>query len=365
MSVVNYKVNKANEILKFTSKKVMKNRFMLAPLTNKQSHDDGRLSDLELHWLTMRAKGQFGLVMTCASNVMTNGKVWEGELGIYSDEHVPGHQKLTKSIKSHGSLAVIQIFHGGMRSPKDLIDGQPVGPSINKEFDARELSLREVHEVRNNFILAAVRAKEAGYDGVEIHSAHGYLIAQFLSSEINHRIDEYGGSLENRSRLLLEIVDGIRLACGNDFLIGVRLSPERYGMILEEVKLITKLLINTDKIDFIDLSLWDVFKIPEGQTETNKSLLDHFLELDYKSVKLTVAGKITGGAEVHKVLNSGVDFVTIGKSGIVHHDFPKQVLNNKDFIPLNLPVSAEHLKKEGLSSRFIKLMRTWSNFVKN
>jgi 2,4-dienoyl-CoA reductase-like NADH-dependent reductase (Old Yellow Enzyme family) len=182
-----------NKVLRFASGKVMKNRFMLAPLTNKQSNDNGTLSGDELKWLTMRAKGQFGLVMTCASNIQANGKGWSGELGIYSDTQLSGHRKLAESIKVHGSLAVIQLFHGGMRSPKELINGQPVCPSDNEEYDARGLSLKEIYQVKDDFISAALRAKDAGYDGVEIHAAHGYLLAQFLSSEINHRTDRYGG----------------------------------------------------------------------------------------------------------------------------------------------------------------------------
>lgn len=348
------KTTNVNDIVHFTSGKKMKNRFMLAPLTNKQSHDDGTLSDQEIKWLTMRAKGQFGLVITGASNVQPNGKGWHGELGIYSDHQIQGHQKLTKSIKAHGSLAVIQIFHGGMRSPKELINSQPVGPSNNKTYNSRALTLQEIQQLKNDFISAAMRAKKAGYDGVEIHGAHGYVLAQFLSSEFNHRKDIYGGSLENRSLLLFEVLDGIREACGPKFLVGVRLSPERYGMVLEKVKVVAQRLVNTGKVDFLDISLWDVFKKPDEQEDTDKTLLDHFLELDYKDVKLTVAGKITSGFEVHKVLSYGVDFVTIGKSGIIHHDFPKKVLEDKSFTPLKLPVTVSHLQKEGLSLKFIE-----------
>lgn len=355
----------SNEVLHFASGKTMKNRFMLAPLTNKQSHDDGTLSDQELKWLTMRAKGQFGLVMTCASNVQANGKGWKGELGIYSDTQLSGHRKLTQSIKDHGSLAVIQLFHGGMRSPKELIDSQPVCPSDNKEYEARALSLVEVYQLRDDFISAALRAEKAGYDGIEIHGAHGYLLAQFLSSEINHRNDQYGGNLENRARLIFEIIDGIYEACGSEFLIGIRLSPERYGMVLDEVKSVAQWLINSGKIDFLDISLWDVFKKPEKHPDTNKYLLDHFLELDYNNVKLTVAGKIIGGKEVHDVLKTGVDFVTIGKSGIIHHDFPLRVMNDKNFKSKQLPVSIAHLKNEGLGPEFIEMMKKWPNFIQN
>ena len=343
----------------------MKNRFMLAPLTNQQSFKDGKLSDDELNWLTMRAEGQFGLVMTCASNVQQIGKGFSGQLGIYSDDHIEGHQKLTASIKAHESLAVIQLHHAGMRSPEELIQQAPVCPSDNEKTGARELSLAEVKQLRDDFINAAIRAKKSGYNGVEVHGAHGYILTQFLSTDINKREDEYGGDLNNRSRILFEIVDGIRAACGKDFLLGVRLSPEKYGMDLSEIKTICQRLIDEGNIDFLDLSLWDVFKHPEEGHYNNQSLLKHFSSLNFKDVKWTVAGKIRSATDVQEVLDAGVDFVTIGHSAILHHDFPRQVFNDPDFKPTPIPVSEEYLKNEGLGENFIKYMKRWPTFVKS
>lgn len=350
--------------LKFSCGSVMKNRFMLAPLTNRQSFENGQLSDEEYHWLTMRAKGQFGLVMTCASHVQEIGKGFAGQLGIFNDEHIPGHQRLASGIKAHGSLAVIQLHHAGMRSPSDLIHQAPVCPSDNEETGARALSLKEVIQLKDDFITAAIRAQKSGYDGVEVHGAHGYILTQFISSEINKRTDHYGGSLENRARLLFEIIDGIRAECGKEFLLGARLSPEKVGMDIDEVKIICRQLIDEGKIDFLDISLWDSFKLPEDPRYQNSSLLEHFTSLDLKGVKLTVAGKISNGKEVQQILKSGVDFVTIGRSGILHHDFPVKVIENPDFEPIQIPVSKDYLRKEGLSDTFITYMNRWPNFVK-
>jgi len=266
-------MNKSPEMaLQFACGATMKNRFMLAPMTNQQSFEDGRLSDVELNWLAMRAKGQFGLVMTCAAHVQEIGKGFSGQLGIFSDEHIEGHQKLTAEIKKYGSLAVIQLHHAGMRSPQKLIGESPVCPSENEKLGARALSLEEVKQLRDDFIKAAIRAKKCGYDGVEVHGAHGYILTQFLSDEINFRTDEYGGSLENRTRLLHEIIDGIRTACGKNFLLGVRLSPEKFGMKLDEVKLICQQLIDKGKIDFLDVSLWDCFKKPEEENHSKQNI---------------------------------------------------------------------------------------------
>src|SRR5690554_5170406 len=138
--------------LKFKCGAKMKNKFMLAPLTNTQSHENGQLSVDEFRWLTMRAKGQFGLVMTCAAHVQKDGQGFPRQLGIFSDELIAGHQKLTAELRSQGSLAVIQLQHAGMRSPKELIGKAPVCPSDNEEYGARGLSLEEVKQLKKDFV---------------------------------------------------------------------------------------------------------------------------------------------------------------------------------------------------------------------
>lgn len=351
------------DTITFPSGHEMPNRFMLAPMTNQQSHEDGVLSDDEYHWLTMRAKGGFGMTMTCASHVQAIGKGFPGQLGVFGDQHIEGHKRLAAGIKEHGSLAVIQLHHAGMRSPQELIGETPVCPSNNEKYGARGLTLEEVHQLRDDFIAAAVRSKSAGYDGVEVHGAHGYILTQFLSAEINQRSDEYGGNLENRSRILFEIIDGIRSQCGNDFLLGVRLSPERFGMKLNEVKQICQRIIDESKVDFLDISLWDVFKMPHEEAYQDISLLQHFTSMERGNVKLTVAGNIRSGQDVLKVLESGIDFVSIGKSGILHHDFANKVIADQDFQPVANPVSETYLRKEGLGEKFVSYMKRWEGFV--
>lgn len=336
---------------------------MLAPLTNQQSHENGQLSDDEFNWLTMRAKGGFGLVMTCASHVQKIGKGFSGQLGIFSDELIDGHKRLTSAINSYGSLAVIQLHHAGMRSPFEVIREEAVCPSAHEKYNARALTLEEVHQLRDDFIAAAVRAQKCGYDGLEVHGAHGYILTQFLSSKINQRTDDYGGNLENRTRIIFEIIDGIRQACGDSFLLGIRLSPERFGMKLTEIKTLSQQLIDNAKIDFLDFSLWDCFKKAEELPESDLSLLDHILQLNRKHVKFTVAGNIRTGKDAERVLEKGVDFVTIGRSGILHHDFPKKVTENSNFTPIENPVTPTYLKSEGLSEKFVNYMRRWDGFV--
>jgi len=349
--------------LAFTRGPDMKNRFMLAPLTNCQSHADGRLSDEEFNWLTMRAKGGFGLTMTCASHVQAIGQGFPGQLGVFSDIHLPGLSRLAAAIKQEGSIAICQLHHAGMRSPEDLIGSKPVCPSDNEETGARALARAEVSLLIEDFIAAAQRSEKAGFDGVEIHGAHGYILCQFLIGEINHREDEYGGSLENRSRIIFEIIAGIRQRCAANFMVGVRLSPERFGLKLSEMKIVAQMLMDSGYIDFLDMSLWDVFKQPNEEQIQGKNLLSHFTELRRGDVRLGIAGKIRTPAEAELALASGVDFIILGRAAILHHDFPLQLKCNPGFTPVEPPVSAEYLRKEGLSEKFVSYMGNWPGFV--
>ena len=350
--------------LQFPCGRSMPNRLMLAPMTNCQSHDDGHLSEDEYRWLTMRAQGGFGLTMTCASHVQKIGQGFPGQLGFFEAAHGVGHRRLARGIQAHGSLAVVQLHHAGMRAPSALIGEAPVCPSADEETGARALTTHEVHQLRDDFITAAQRAAEAGYDGVEIHGAHGYILCQFLSPQYNRRTDAYGGSLANRWRLVLEILEGVRAACGSSFLIGLRLSPERFGMQPSECLGLCRRVIDERLVDFLDISLWDVFKPAEGATGGDeKRLLDAFTSLARGDVRLTVAGKIMTAADVRWVLAQGVDFAAIGRAGILHHDFARQVIDDPEFTPRSTPVSRATLSAEGLGEDFIEYMTRWKGFV--
>jgi 2,4-dienoyl-CoA reductase-like NADH-dependent reductase (Old Yellow Enzyme family) len=341
----------------------LKNRFMLAPLTNLQSHADGRLSDDEFHWLTLRAKGGFGLTMTCAAHVQAQGQGFPGQLGVFSDTHVEGLTRLAAAIKAEGSLAVMQLHHAGMRAPAKLIGGTPVCPSDNAETGARALTSDEVAQLTEDFIAAAQRAERAGFDGVEIHGAHGYVISQFLSPEINQRTDRYGGPLENRARLLFDIVAGVRSRCRPDFVLGVRLSPERFGLRLAEIRAVAQQLLAGGAIDLLDLSLWDVAKEPEEAEFKGRTLLSWFTELERGATRLGAAGKIMSAEDARRVLSAGADFCVIGRAAILHHDFPLRVQADPGFKAVALPVTAEYLRNEGLGPAFVGYMATWKGFV--
>jgi len=340
-----------------------KNRFALAPLTNLQSHKDGTLSDDEFRWLTLRARGGFGMTMTCASHVQAVGLGFPGQLGVFGDEHIPGLTRLAKTIRAENSLAIVQLHHAGMRSPEAMIGTKPVCPSDNAETGARGLSLPEVEQLRDDFIAAAIRAEKAGFDGVELHGAHGYILCQFISAETNRRTDRYGGDIDGRARIVREIIDGIRARCRPDFNLGIRLSPERFGLKIGEMKGFVQSLMSEARVDYIDMSLWDTFKEPEEAEHKGSTLLAHFAALNRGKVRLGVAGKISTGAAASAALDGGADFVLVGRSAILHHDFPKKVEADPAFMPIALPVAAAHLEAEGLGPAFLNYMRSWKGFV--
>ena len=348
--------------LPFTRGPAMKNRLMLAPLTNQQSHADGRLSDAEYHWLTKRASGGFGLVMTAASHVQAVGQGFPGQLGIFGDEHLEGLTRLAAGIRERGALSAVQLHHAGYRAPKELV-GTPVCPSNHDETSSRGLTLEEVYQLRDDFITAAKRAEKAGFDGVEVHGAHGYILAEFLSPEVNQRTDQYGGNGENRARLLFEIIDGIRAQCRPDFQVGLRLSPERYAQQLDDVVAVAARVMHEGKIDYLDLSLWDVGKEPEDERFKGRTLMSYFTELPRGGIRLGAAGKVMSGQTAAWVIQSGCDFVTIGRGAILRHDFPERVRADTAYKSPALPVSIAHLLDEGLSLPFIDYMNSWPGFV--
>lgn len=349
--------------LTFSSGATVKNRFMLAPLTNTQSHPDGKLSDDEYRWLTMRAQGGFGLTMTCAAHIQAVGQGFPGQLGVFSDDHLQGLTKLATGIKREDSLAVVQLHHAGMRSPADLIGQAPVCPSDHEDTGAIGLSVEGVQQLIEDFISGAERAEKAGFDGVEIHGAHGYILAQFLSGTINRRQDQFGGCIENRMRPITEIIEGVRARCRPDFLLGLRLSPERFDVHLPDIIEVARHVLAAGKIDFLDMSLWDSFKEPEDDAFKGRTLLSYFTELERGNIALGVAGKLRNPSEVNQAMAAEIDFVMLGRAAIIHHDFPRQMQHDRSFTPKRTPVSADHLRREGLGEAFVTYMSGWKGFV--
>ena len=344
----------------------LKHRIALAPLTNWQSHADGTLGEDEYRWLTMRAQGGFALAMSCAAHVQAGGQGFPGQLGIWSDAHLAGLTRLAQGLHAPGGVVTaVQIQHSGRRANPRLTGERPVAPWDDAETGARMMSTAEVEQLVEDFVLAALRAERAGFHGVEVHGAHGYLLAQFLDPLHNQqRHDRYGGSFDNRCRVILEIIDGIRARCGAQFQLGLRLSPERFGIPFAEASALAQRVLADGKLDYLDMSLWDVFKLPNDEAFQDRSLIAHFAALERGSTRLGVAGKIMDAATAQRCLDAGADFVLIGRGAMLHADFASRALADPAFAAVQRPVSRAYLQAQGLGPAFLEYVTTtWQGFV--
>ena len=148
-------------------------------------------------------------------------------------------------------------------------------------------------------------------------------------------------------------------------MVGVRLSPERFGLELPEIQVLAQQLMSGGQVDFLDMSLWDVFKEPNDEALQGKTLMSYFTELDRGDVRLGVAGKIRTPEEAEKALAAGADWIMLGRAAILHHDFPDRYREHSGFTPAQTPISREHLAAEGLSEAFITYMASWEGFVED
>lgn len=335
------------------------NRFALAPLTNTQSHADGTLSDDEHDWLVARGRGGFGLTMTCAAFVTPAGKAWQGQLGISGDEHLPGLTRLADSLRATGTVSSVQLHHGGRRADA-AVTGEPLAcPWDEPDRGIDALTTGEVEQVIEDFIAGALRAEQAGFDGVELHGAHGYLLCQFLDARRDRRTDRFGGSLDGRVRIFEEVLAGIRAATGPDFQLGLRLTPEGNGITLPDGREIARRLLATETLDYLDMSLWDVFMTPRGHydepafADPDRLLIDHFTDLPRHGALLGVAGKVLSAADARWTLERGADFVSVGTGAILHHDFATQAIDSTDFRARAMPATREVLAAEFVSEAFL------------
>lgn len=340
----------------------MRNRFMLAPLTNQQSEFDGRASVHDQDWIAQLAQSGYALIQTGATTVEAGGIAFERQLGIHSDDHLPGLTQMATAVREVGALSAVQLHHAGHRA-NPMLGGIPAPASSNTLPGVKAITTEQVERIRDSFIVGAKRAQQAGFDGINVHGAFGWILSEFMSPFLNDRRDQYGGSLENRARLTIEVIEGIRKTCGPDFQIGWRLSIERYGLRLEELREITAEIFDRELIDYLDLALWDSAQVIREGAFQGKTMLSVFTELPRKGVRLGTAGKIMSAQRAGQLLDEGCDFVLIARAGILQRDFPLQVKANPLYESPRTPVTAQYLRTGGLSERFINHMRGWQTFV--
>ena len=346
---------------------VLPNRIALAPLTNLQSHADGLLADAELEFLARRADGGFGLISTCAAYVVRDGKAWEGELGIDRDECLPGLTALATRLHAGGARAIVQLFHGGVRADSALT-GEPVWSASAFTDGAPEGVVpragteQDIETVIGRFVDAAVRAQRAGFEGAELHGAHGYLLSQFLSRTMNLRSDAWGGDIAGRARLLREITQRIRARCGPGFMLGVRVSLEDFGQAkgldLDESLQVLRWLVE-DGIDFIHISLWDVTRMTAKRADEHPLALVRAIVP--REVAVFAAGKIWSREDAEETLERGADVVALGRSAIVNPDWPQRVRSSVAIE--RPPVTRAALAARAVSPRFVDYLTRWKNFI--
>ena len=225
------------------------NRIVMPPMVTEYAAPGGYITPTIANYYAERAKGGTGLVIVEAACVDPRGRAFSRQIGIYDDEFLPGLRELAGAIKASGARAAIQIHHAGMSTGPKVTGSAPLGPSaiaMRGYEPAQEMSAEDIRSSVQAFASAALRVKQAGFEGVEIHAAHMYLLAQFLSPAWNLRQDSYGGSVENRARVLVETIWAIREVVGGEYPVWCRINGEEYGqegqgITLAEAKFISRL----------------------------------------------------------------------------------------------------------------------------
>ncbi|TDT63257.1 FAD-dependent oxidoreductase [Fonticella tunisiensis] len=312
----------------------LKNRLVVSPMVTVFCDPDGFATEQYIAYHEAKAKGGWGLIITEDYAVDPLGRgFWTA--GLWKDEQMEGHARLTQRVHQHGAKIVAQIYHAGRQASYDVIGQQPVSaspiPCPVMGYIPRELTIPEIKKIVSEFGDAALRAKKCGFDGVEVHGAHGYLIAQFMSTYSNKRCDEYGGPIENRMRFPLEIIADIRKKCGKDFTVIFRISGDEYvpgGRTIEETKLIAAMLEKAG-VDAIHVSAgvygstWAV--IPPLNV-TNGWIVNLAEEVKrVVNIPVITVGRINDPRMAETILASGkADLVAMGRASLADPELPNK-----------------------------------------
>ncbi|PAV29567.1 NADPH dehydrogenase NamA [Virgibacillus profundi] len=294
----------------------IKNRIVMSPMCMYSSmEEDGKITPFHLTHYTSRAVGQVGLVMTEATAVQPEGRISAQDLGIWSEAHINGFQQLNKQIHTCGAKSAIQLAHAGRKANLESTIYAPSPFAFNERSkQPAEMTLDDIKTTIDAFKNAARRSKEAGFDMIEIHGAHGYLINQFLSPLTNKRNDAYGGSMENRYHFLSEIIEVIKSEWTGPLF--VRISTDEYheaGNTLENIFYYTNRM-KEQGVDLIDCSSGGV--VPASITTYPGYQLKRCEAIKNEaSIATGAVGLITSGIQAEEILqNNRADLVFIGRS---------------------------------------------------
>ena len=324
------------------------NRIGLAPMTRTSATPEGLATDDMAQYYTNFAKGGFSFILT--EGTYTDDRYSQGYLnqpGIINDEQINAWKKVTESVKQQGAKIFVQLMHAGALSQGNRFSSETAGPSAvkpkgeqlgfyggNGEFAMpKEMTEEDIQDVINGFVEAAKNAKEAGFDGIEIHGANGYVLDQFLTDYTNQREDQYGGSLENRLRLPVEVVKAVREAVGSDYPVGIRLSQakvndadHKWGGRESDAEMIFSKIAEAG-VDYIHIAEPDAAAPAFG--DNGPSLVE--LVKKYTNTVVIANGSLGDPNAAEALLKDGkADIVTIGKAALANQDWADKVKNGKD-----------------------------------
>ncbi|AQG82416.1 oxidoreductase [Spirosoma montaniterrae] len=306
------------------------------------SSEDGFANDWHLVHLGSRAVGGAGLIFTEAAAVSSEGRITAHDLGLWTDEHIAGLRRITQFLTEHGAVPGIQLAHAGRKAShtrpweggKAVAPDQPMGwqtvapspvPFAEGGPAPAELAPDGLEKIRADFAAAAHRALEAGFKVVEIHAAHGYLLHEFLSPLSNHRTDEYGGSFDNRIRLLLDVVDSVQTAWPENLPLFVRISATDWtegGWTADDSVDLAKVL-KTKGVDIIDCSSGG--NVPRAKIPTGPGYQVPFAERVRKEAGIGSAavGLITSAEQAEAILANGqADLILLAREFLRDPYFP-------------------------------------------
>ncbi|ASN06296.1 oxidoreductase [Virgibacillus necropolis] len=328
--------------------KTLKNRYVVAPMTRISAEKDGRANETMKRYYERFAKGGFSAVIT--EGIYPDESYSPGyynQPGLANDDHVEAWKPIVETVQNHGSLIIAQLMHAGGQSQGNAHTDETIAPSAiapkgeqlgfyggSGPFQTpKAMTKDDINQAKDAFVQSAIRAKDAGFDGIELHGANGYLLDQFLTDYLNHREDQYGGSLENRIRLMLEVINEVRAAVGPDYMIGIRISQikvsdseHKWTDGEKDAESIFTALGKTS-LDYIHVTDGDATAPAFG--EGTRTLAQ--AAKDFGKLPVIANGKLGEPVKAEKLLADGhADLISLGTSALANPDLPNKVAEEKE-----------------------------------
>ena len=314
----------------------LSNRLVMPPMATAKADPDGKVNPSVLNYYAEKSEGGYlSLIIIEHSFIHLDGKASDLQLSAADDSVVEGLKKLAEVIQSNGSKAMMQINHAGSNTTSEITGTTPVAPSAvshpRRGGMPKELTREEIANIIKSFQSAARRTKEAGFDGVEIHSAHGYLLNQFFSPLTNKRTDEYGGNVHNRIRLHLQVIEGIRATVGDDFPILLRLGASDYregGITIDDSQVAAQEFEKAG-VNILDISGgFSGYMVPELSGQGYFAPLSEAIK-KVVSIPVILTGGITDVQAAERLLaEEKADLIGVGRAVLNNSKWAEQALNS-------------------------------------